>query len=77
MGDEDDCGAVLTLHVGNQAKNLRMHGNIERSRWFVGNDEARIARKSHGNEHPLTHAARQLMRILRKQVAGMWQPRGI
>ena len=54
-----------------------MHGDVERSRRLVGNDQARIARKGHGDQHALAHAARQLMRILPKQVAGLRQPRGV
>ena len=53
-----------------------MHGDIERGGRLVGDDEARIARKGHGDQHALAHAAGQLMRILRQQLRGARQPRG-
>ncbi len=76
MGNEDDPGAVLSLHVRDQADDRRMHGDVERRRRFVGNDQPGIARKRHGDEHALAHAARKLMRILLQQGAAIPQLRG-
>ena len=46
-----------------------MHGDVERGGRLVGDDQARIAGKRHGDQHALAHAAGQLMRILRQQLA--------
>ena len=42
VGDEDDRGAVLALHVGDQRQDRRMHGDVERGGRLVGDDQARI-----------------------------------
>ena len=77
VGDENDRGRVLALHLGDQPENLRVNGDIERGRRLVGDNEARVAGKSQGDQHTLAHAAGQLMRILPKQIAGIaaiWRP---
>ena len=73
MGDEDDRGAVLSLHLRNQPQNLRVNGDVERSRRFVGDDEPRVTGEREGDQHALAHATRQLMRILPQQIAGIGQ----
>ncbi|MGB7255691.1 MAG: hypothetical protein WBC94_19050 [Xanthobacteraceae bacterium] len=77
VGDENDGGAVLALHVRDQPDDRRVHGDIERRRRLIGNDQAWIAGKRHRNEHALAHAAGQLMRISPKQFARLRQLRGV
>jgi hypothetical protein len=54
-----------------------VHGDIERRRRLIGNDQTRIAGKCHRNEHALTHAAGKLMRISPKQFVRLRQLRGV
>ena len=77
VGDENDRGAVLALHVGDQPDDRRVHGDVERGGRLIGNDQARIAGERHRDEHALAHAAGQLMRISPKQFARLRQPRGV
>ncbi len=46
-----------------QLQHLALHGDVKRGRWFVGNNQARVAGKGHRNQHPLPHAAGNLVRI--------------
>ena len=77
VGDENDGGAVLALHVGDQPDDRRVHGDIERGCRLIGNDQMRIAGKCHRDEHALAHAAGQLMRISPKQFVRLRQLRRV
>ncbi len=46
-----------------QFQDLRLHGDVERRRWFVGNEQIRLIRQCHRDHHPLTLAAGELVRI--------------
>ena len=46
VGDENDRGTVLLLHLGNQAEDRRMYGRVQRGRRLVRDDEARVAGKA-------------------------------
>jgi hypothetical protein len=45
-----------------QVQHLRLHGDVERRRRLVGDQELRIAGDRHRDHHPLRHAAGQLVR---------------
>ncbi len=64
VGDEDHRHAGVGAQFGEQRHDLGLHCHIERGRRLVGYEEARAAGESHGNHHPLAHAARQLVRIV-------------
>jgi hypothetical protein len=53
-----------------------MYGDVERGSRLVCDDKARIAGKGKSDQDTLTHAARQLMGILDKEVGRARQPRG-
>ena len=47
--------AEAIFELTDQIENLRLNGDVERSRWLVGHQQARIAAQRHGNHHPLPH----------------------
>ena len=72
MGNENGCHAHLRLQLLDQLKNLRLHGDIQSGGWLVCNEQVRLASKSNGNDHPLTHTARELVRILHDALFRSW-----
>ncbi len=44
-------------------ENLRLHGDVERRRRLVGDEEIGTIGERHGDHHALALAARELMRI--------------
>ena len=52
--------------LAQQREDLRLHRHVERGGGFVGDQQLRFAGQRHGDHRPLTHAARQLVRILRQ-----------
>ena len=58
------------MQARHQRQNLRLNRHIQRSGGFVGNQHARLADHGHGNHHALTHAARELVRVLVQALAG-------
>jgi hypothetical protein len=63
VGDENESSARLLADRSHQVQDLRLHGDIEGRRRFVGNDQSGSARQGHRNHHPLPHASRELVRI--------------
>ena len=59
---------MALLHPGDQLDNACLDRGVERGCRLVGNDQPRIAREGQGNEHALTHAARELMRVATEQL---------
>ena len=49
-----------------QVEDLRLHGDVERGRRLVGDDQARLAGERHGDHHALAHAAGILVRVGRE-----------
>ena len=41
-----------------------LHGHVESAGWLVGDDQLRLASQRDRDEHALTKAARQLVRVL-------------
>ena len=63
VGDEQHRHAVFLLNIANQMENLVLDGDIEGCGRFVGDQEFWPAGQGHGDDHPLTLSAGQLMRI--------------
>ena len=63
MAHEYHGEAELVLELVQKVDNLLLHGNIERGCRLVGDDELRVARERHGDEHALALAAGELMRV--------------
>ena len=62
--DEQHRHAVLVLQPAQELEDLRLHGDVERRRRLVGDQELRAARDRHRDHDALPHAARELVRIL-------------
>jgi len=63
VGDQDDRGAESVLKLAHQIEDLSLDRHVERGGWFVRDQHSWSARQRHGDHHPLTHAARKLMRV--------------
>ena len=55
MGDQQHAHAPAGLNIPQQIENLRLNGDIERSRRFVGNQKGGFASQCNGDHHPLLH----------------------
>src|SRR6266571_5505693 len=64
MSDHQNRGAEFLLQMDQQIQNLRLNGDVERCRRFVGNHERRLHDESHRYQYALPHPARQLVRVL-------------
>ena len=63
VGDEKHGHPETRLDVLEQFQDLRLHGDVERRRRFVGNEQIGLIRQCHRDHHPLTLAAGELVRI--------------
>jgi len=63
MGDEYDGHTELGLQAAHQVEDLGFGSYVQCRGRFVSDEEARMARQGHGNDAPLTHPSRQLMRV--------------
>ena len=66
VGDHDQCHAALVDELAQQGQQLRLHGHVEGGRGLVRDQQVRAAGQCHRDHHPLPHAARQFVRILRQ-----------
>ncbi len=56
--------AELVLQPLQQLEDLRLDGHVERGGRLVGDEQRRAAGERHRDHHPLSHATRELVRIL-------------
>ena len=63
MGDEQHRHAFAAFQAGEQFEDLRLHGDVERRRRLVGDQEFRLVGQSHGDHDALALAAGELVRI--------------
>jgi hypothetical protein len=75
VGDEDHGETQLLLELGDQLQDLRLDGDVERGGRFVGDEQLRLARERHRDQHALAHAARHLVRVLLDALASGWRCR--
>src|SRR5579859_1015742 len=64
VGDHDDRHAQLLAQTLDQVQNLGLNRHVERGRRLVSQQELRFAAEGHGNHDALTHAARELVRVI-------------
>src|SRR5215211_8255586 len=64
MCDHDDGCAEVLLELIHQIKNLSLDSHIQRSSWFIGDQDGWVTRERQGNHHPLAHASTQLVLVL-------------
>jgi hypothetical protein len=60
VGDQQHARRALALQAPQKFQNLRLDGDVEGGRRFVGNQQTRIAGQRDGDHHPLFHAAGKL-----------------
>ena len=61
--DPEERDAVLRLQLAREREDLGLHGDVQRRRRLVGDQEARAERERHGDHHALPHAARELVGV--------------
>ena len=71
VGDEQHRHAELGLQVLEQLEDLRLHGDVERGRRLVGDQEVGAIGERHGDHHPLALAAGELVRIGAEPLRGV------
>ncbi len=64
VGDEDDRGAGLLLELLEQVHDLGLHGDVQRRRRLVGDQQRGVADQRHGDHRALAHTAGELVRIV-------------
>ena len=57
VGDEHHAHPLATLNVPDQLQDLRLRGDVECCRRFVGDQDSRLERQGHGDHHALALAA--------------------
>ena len=57
VGDQDHRHVAALLLARQQVEDLRLHGDVERRRRLVGDQELGLAGKRDGDGHALAHAA--------------------
>ncbi len=72
VGDEQHRHVVAILQILEQCEDLRLHGDIERRRRLVGDEEIRSVGEAHRNHHALTLTPRKLVGIGRKPLRRIW-----
>ena len=69
VGDDDHRHLVLVAEVLEQVEHLRLHGDVERGRRLVRDQELRVARERDRDHHALAHAAGEAVRIVVEPLA--------
>ncbi len=64
MRDEQHAQAMLLAQVAQQAKNLRLHGDVERRRRLVRDEQARLVDHRHRNQDALSLPTGKLVGIV-------------
>ena len=63
VGDEQDRHAEARLQLLQERQDLRLHGDVERRRRLVCDEQLRLIGERHGDHHALALAAGELVRI--------------
>ena len=63
MGDKKDCGALATLEIADEFKDLRLCRHIERGCRLIRDQNLGVERKRHGNHGALALPSGEFMRI--------------
>ncbi len=67
---EDHRHVPLALLRLEEIEDLGLDGHVERGGGLVGEQQLRAAGERHGDHHPLTHPARELVRVLAQPALG-------
>ena len=63
MGDQDHCEVVLAAEAVEQPEDPGLHGDVERRRRLVGDQQLRTAGEGDRDRDPLAHPAGELVRV--------------
>ena len=74
VGDEEEGELELGARSVEQLEDLRLRGHVERGGGLVGDEHARTVGQRHREQHPLPHAARELMRVVAGAPVGAGDP---
>jgi hypothetical protein len=74
VGDEEDSHPDLVAHLGEQLEDLCLDRDVERRGRLVGDQDLGLAAQRHRDHHPLTHAARELVRVLTQPLGRVRDP---
>ena len=69
--DHHDRRLQLAPELADQVDDLRLHGDVQRRRGLVGDEEHRVHQQRHGDTGALAHPAAELVRILRDAALGI------
>ncbi len=70
VGDEQDAGAEPVAQVAQHVEDAGLHGDVERGRRLVGDQQLGLAGHRHRDHHALAHAAGELVRVLLDPLRG-------
>ena len=71
VSDEDEAEAHLVLQLLEELQDLGLHGDVERSRRLVGDDDVGLHRQRHRDHDSLALAAGELVRVLVERGGGL------
>ena len=74
VGDQEDRHPELLAEVLHQLEDLGLHGDVERRRGLVGDQELGVAAQRHPDHHALAHAAGHLVRVVPHPLLGGGDP---
>ncbi len=63
VGDEEDARPELLPEVRDELEHLRLDGGVEARGGLVEDEKRGVGGERHRDDHPLLHAARELMRV--------------
>ncbi len=64
VADQEHRGILLLAQVAQHVEDASLHGDVQRRRGLVGEDELGLARQGQRGHGALTHPARELMRVV-------------
>ena len=74
VGDKQHGGSRLATQDIEQVENALLHRDVKGAGRLVGNNQIRLQGNGDGDQHPLLHPARQLMRVLVKTLFRVAEP---
>ncbi len=71
VGDQDRRQAAFAVEPLEQGEDLGLHGDVERRRRLVGDQDLGLERQRHRDHRPLAHPARELVRVVVDALGGV------
>ena len=70
--DEHHGCTAFFANVFQEANDLRLNGHVQCCGGLIGHNQLGLSRQGQGNDHPLTHATRELVRVMVNALGGGW-----